>query len=421
MNQIQATNQSRSLKSRMFAYLRLFENWINLRWNKSSAKRPIGRPMVVGLLSAPMGLGAGARYIYAGLSELNFFPSSLDVTAVIQPDRSDLDWKPQSESVDDGKGPIIIHVNPPELPIIFSSISHKVIKHRFLIGYWAWELPIMDPSWRKYIKLFDEIWVPSRFVAKAVAQYSSTPVHVIGYPVAVTEQHEKIPVQHHRQNRGKQFIILCACDVRSSTSRKNPKAAIAAFQAAFADNSNVKLVIKCSTIKDASSNEIVDIVQQANDTRIEINDNVLCDIEFDDLISKSDVFISLHRSEGFGLTIAKSLILGVPVIVTNWSGNTDFSHCSGVWPISYKLVDAISSDNQYSFKAANWAEPNINHAASILRYIFNQSILTRCRMASRIKEDAKFFFSSSEFAKNLSRSSASFKLFEAVQKIGTKT
>ena len=33
-----------------------------------------------------------------------------------------------------------------------------------------------------------------------------------------------------------------------------------------------------------------------------------------------DSFVSLHRSEGYGLGLAECMYLGKPVIGTNWSG-----------------------------------------------------------------------------------------------------
>ena len=42
------------------------------------------------------------------------------------------------------------------------------------------------------------------------------------------------------------------------------------------------------------------------------------------LMASVDCFVSLHRSEGFGLGMAQSMYLGKPVIATGYSGNMDF-------------------------------------------------------------------------------------------------
>ena len=46
-----------------------------------------------------------------------------------------------------------------------------------------------------------------------------------------------------------------------------------------------------------------------------------------------DVFLSLHRLEGFGRGMAEALQLGVDVIATAYGGNTDF--CTG--PLAHPL------------------------------------------------------------------------------------
>jgi hypothetical protein len=63
---------------------------------------------------------------------------------------------------------------------------------------------------------------------------------------------------------------------------------------------------------------------------------------------KGDVVMSLHRSEGFGLTIAKG-ILGLSVIATNWSGNVDFLTRETGFPVPYRLIPAADPQGSYHF------------------------------------------------------------------------
>ena len=52
-----------------------------------------------------------------------------------------------------------------------------------------------------------------------------------------------------------------------------------------------------------------------------------------------DAYVSLHRSEGTGLTITDAMALGKPVIATSWSGNMDFMDVSNSFPVRYELVE----------------------------------------------------------------------------------
>ena len=42
------------------------------------------------------------------------------------------------------------------------------------------------------------------------------------------------------------------------------------------------------------------------------------------MMAACDCYVSLHRSEGLGLTMAEAMAVGKPVVATAWSGNLDF-------------------------------------------------------------------------------------------------
>ena len=64
-------------------------------------------------------------------------------------------------------------------------------------------------------------------------------------------------------------------------------------------------------------------------------------------MSSCDAYVSLHRSEGIGLTIAEAMGLGKPVIATGWSGNTDFMDVSNAFPVGYRLVEIEENVGPY--------------------------------------------------------------------------
>ena len=84
--------------------------------------------------------------------------------------------------------------------------------------------------------------------------------------------------------------------------------------------------------------------------------------EIYDLESVCDSYISLHRSEGFGLGLAESMYLGKPVIGTNWSGNVDFMDATNSCPVDYQLVRVAQDHGPYK-RGQIWAEPDVDHAA----------------------------------------------------------
>ena len=164
-------------------------------------------------------------------------------------------------------------------------------------------------------------------------------------------------------------------DAYSHQERKNPRGAIAAFRQAFAPNrQDVGLVIK---VNNAGTDEINSLREVIGDAPgIYILDSTMSRYEVDSLIHNCDCYVSLHRAEGFGLGIAEAMALGRPVIVTHWSGNTDFTNPNNAACIGYELRQL---DQDYGpYKAGQyWAEPNIDEAAQWMQRLADDPAFAR--------------------------------------------
>ena len=79
-----------------------------------------------------------------------------------------------------------------------------------------------------------------------------------------------------------------------------------------------------------------------------------------------DCYVSLHRSEGFGLTIAEAMLIGKPVITTGYSGNLDFTTDETALLVDYKLIPVEQGDYPYA-NGEMWAEPDIEQAGDYMR------------------------------------------------------
>jgi glycosyltransferase involved in cell wall biosynthesis len=82
-------------------------------------------------------------------------------------------------------------------------------------------------------------------------------------------------------------------------------------------------------------------------------------------MAASDIVLSLHRSEGFGLVPAEAMLLGKPVIATGWSGNMDFMDATSAALVGYRLVP--TEDPRQVYHGASWAEPDQRDAVAHLR------------------------------------------------------
>ena len=87
------------------------------------------------------------------------------------------------------------------------------------------------------------------------------------------------------------------------------------------------------------------------------------------LINACDCYVSLHRSEGFGLTMAEAMLMRKPVIATAYSGNLDFMTAENSLLVDYRRVP-ITADLPHYPKGAEWAEPCVEAAAHWMRWAY---------------------------------------------------
>lgn len=323
-----------------------------------------------GLFTTNVGLGQGARLYGKALMESGTPHVFIDIPlswneSVGHDERSFLPYLSCSPCYNIS----IMHINPDNYLQALEDFSDGEFDRHYNIGVWLWELEDIPKEWIPAFAYFDEIWVPSHFVYDAVAKVSPVPVTLIPYGIEAP-----VAPQCSRATFGlpeDDFLVLCMYDAFSMSARKNPQAALDAFFEAFGrDNAAAKLVLK---MRDAGEEEIASIrehIGPANNVILFTKE--LEKEEVNSLISCCDVFMSLHRSEGFGLVMAEAMYLGVPVVTTNWSANTEFANKDVACMVDCDFVP-VESYHIYHDLHARWADPNVAEAAAYLRVLFDDA------------------------------------------------
>jgi glycosyltransferase involved in cell wall biosynthesis len=164
-------------------------------------------------------------------------------------------------------------------------------------------------------------------------------------------------------------IFLCTLDMFSVVERKNPFGVIDSFRAAFEPNEGPLLLVK--TLNGDQRGDCLERILMACSDRpdIDVRDGHLSRDEQLSLIAESDVLVSLHRSEGYGLHLAEAMAAGTPIIATNYSGPVDFLDSSCAELIPYHLVPVQELDGAYG--KGEWAEPDLGAAANAMRRLFD--------------------------------------------------
>ena len=245
------------------------------------------------------------------------------------------------------------------------------------IGYWPWELPAWPTCLADAYGLVDELWLSSTYTRDAFA--ASSPVPTFLAPMAVTVD-RLTPVPRARFGLPEdRFLLLYVFDWNSYPARKNPMAAIDAFRRAFPTGREpVGLVLKTMNARPADPRWQLLQAAAAADRRIIVLAETLDRGEALGLFAACDAYVSPHRAEGFGRTLAEAMLLGLPVIATAHSGNADFLTPDTGFPVAYRLVPVGHGDYPFG-EGLLWAEPDLESLAANMRLAADQPALARRR------------------------------------------
>lgn len=260
---------------------------------------------------------------------------------------------------------VLLHVVPPG----FSHFREPGCRH---IGITVWDSTVLPPGWGDSLAQVDELWVPSRYAAIAYRRAAGPPVRLIPHPVRahprVRRPFPEIP--------DSLFLFL---SIQEWSDRKNPLGLLRAFRDAFAGREEVGLLLKIGLryVADLARvrRALEDVLRvRAGHPRpppVYIIAEELTGRTLARLYGRADAFLSLHRSEGFGLCLAEAMAHGLPVVATGYSGNLDFMDAESAYLIDHKVVPVrveLGPRDLWT-GAMEWAEPSHDHAVATLRAV----------------------------------------------------
>jgi glycosyltransferase involved in cell wall biosynthesis len=263
----------------------------------------------------------------------------------------------------------------------------------YLIAMWYWELPALPPEMVKEIDRVDEIWVASEFVRDVFLRYTVKPIHVM--PCVVEPEADESLTRSDLGLPEDAVIYLVTFDANSTIARKNPYGAIKAFEEAFGPGrTDVVLVIKVINLSSypVVQRDLRRHMERLGGILIESN---MAPGEIAALIRHCDVYVSLHRSEGFGLGLAEAMYFGHPVVATGNSGNMDFMNAANSCLVGYRSMEVHRnelSDNPTAmvlYQPGNlWVDPDVHEAARLMRWLF-ENPAERARIGAKASADIK--------------------------------
>jgi len=261
------------------------------------------------------------------------------------------------------------------------------LRERYTLVSWPWETELWPEAWAPLLEVADELWPSSQFTARALLPHSGAHRPLRWMPMAaeipnrveVTAPEQRLATRQSHGLPAEAVIFAYGFDFNSTATRKNPMGVLEAFQRAFplgqSDDLTARVALMIKTFPPRRAKPDYQWLQArvAEDPRIHL---VVGHLDRDELVRLygcCDVFVSLHRSEGFGRGLAEALQLGLDVIATDFGGNTDF--CTGplAHPVHFRRVP-IPRGAYPCADGHHWAEPDLDHAVSLIRQVAKQRL-----------------------------------------------
>ena len=342
---------------------RFEENVSPLVIPEDDAYSPIGVELC-GYLKAEMGVGESARRFVKALSMAGIPHSTNTYTRTAFSQQHEFEDRTSKHRFPFA----VVCVNADQLPTFAADMGPGFFHDRYTIGVWAWEVPDFPAEWMAAFDFVDEVWTISQYTAQALQHIAPVPVVTMANCVEVPSVAPV--VSKNEAGIPDEYTYLFAFDFLSVFNRKNPLGAVAAFEQAFPDEGEAQLVLK-SINGDKCADDALRL-REAISHRTDIIwiDELVPAQRQHALLAAADCYVSLHRAEGFGFTMAEAMALGKPVVATGYSGNLEFMRMDNSYLVRNTLVEVGEGSEPYP-ASSEWAEPDIDHAAELMRRVFD--------------------------------------------------
>jgi hypothetical protein len=289
----------------------------------------------------------------------------------------------------------LLVVAPEDLADFVMDHGVRAFEGRYMIGVWLWDYDEPHDIMANAAKMVHEIWVPSAVAAKAVAKATDRPVVRVAIPSSMPARAKSSRVAQFTSDGRPTF--LTTVDYETGFERQNPLGALSAFRRAFNSGDGPRLVIGTLNA-DRYPVEHEQLMEACAGVDVSVlNDDHVASGWLFERTGDAVAYVSLHRSEGTGLFLTRAMLLGVATVVSHHSLGAEYLGAGDSFQIPCSLVP-VPEGHLRGVAAPQWADPDLDAAASAMRLIVDQPKVAAVR-ARRAKDRARRQLSSVRSAK----------------------
>ncbi len=331
---------------------------------ESRKLRPRGVNLV-GYLAGELGIGTSARLMDAALQAAHIPTSTFAASADLQ-SRATAAYRRSDGTRFDTS---LLAVNADQTKTVSESLV-DVVAGSYRIGMWYWEVESFPASRDAAFSHVDEVWAATDFVRDAIAARATVPVRTVTPPLPQRSAIEPPEIPARLQIPVDRPWFFFAFDYLSTVERKNPLGLLDAFDRAFSQDDGEGPILVIKTLNAGRRVGDAERLRLAAAGRADVIlvDEYLEPDELTALMARCTAYVSLHRAEGLGLTIAEAMAWGRPVVVSAYSGNMQFTNSRNSFLVPCTMTTIPIGAEPYP-AGTRWGDPDLDQAAAILRRI----------------------------------------------------
>ncbi len=256
---------------------------------------------------------------------------------------------------------VVLHLEPHDYESIYSAFP--TLRTKYVISYCVWEASELPVSYQRSLALVQEVWTCSEYCLGIINKH-----HPRVFRIPHTIEREK--ASHDVDDAIIRRLIsfdphnyYFLCIGRTLGVRKNLNELVRVFAATATSMPNARLIIKGLP---------GDPILRSRDSRVFYLPMGFSESQINALYKATDVYVSAHHSEGWGLTLSDAILFGKPVVATGYSGNLEFMTNNNSFLIRCTENYIRAEDLFGSFTTQmKWADPDPTHLESILTSLYH--------------------------------------------------
>ena len=320
---------------------------------------------LVGFLEAESGLGEVARRLAAVLETTDVPLAPISYRGTLGRQRHPLELSLADDAPYDTN---VICLSADDLTTFAGEVGSDFFAKRYSIGVWFWETNVFSSPERSATMFLDELWVASEYISQAVVGRSTSPCMSSPF----LRSRPQVRSAPGPSSSCRTASRSCSSSTSGAASARTRRRVVDAFTRAFAPGEGPILVLKSINGRDWKPHQLDRLLALAGGREdILFRDGYVSAEERDSYVAACDCYVSLHRSEGLGLTMAEAMACGKPVVATGYSGNLEFMSDENSYLVPYRLVDVPDTWWAHA-PGARWAEPDVDAAARCLRTVWER-------------------------------------------------